>query len=883
MSSFNNITKIKYNQNQSDPVSLCEYVLCSDTNNKKVVVFKFKNNLNQQLSEIKFEVFQYDENNDLIEKVVVSHDNFKTPEGEFFIPNAKLRVLDNCVSIKTVLLYAKFERVEWSNNEFTELTYTKYEFRNDYKKVKNSNKISKPTIKSRFLNKVEVLGEKQQAERLYRGLTRKKGFSATSTYNATRSKVAFWFTLAFSILLVLYVGVSAGIYKFTSKVIFDGTFDYTILSNTEVSITDYEGKEKDVTIPMYFREYKIVSIGEEAFENSYITSITFTSEITIEDKAFKGSSLLTTFNNADLVKSIGYNAFEGCSSLKEVEFSNASTVKAYAFKNCKSLSKVSLPLATLEIGTFIGCKSLKSLTINDTYQNSFQTLFNEEGKESTPSVQYLHISRKYIDSGYFDNCSNLTQIEFPTDTLPMFGFGGLSGANLDKRFYDSNETCEVYYGEIVSFNSESTKLIIPNSITRIENSLKFIKSIANSITDLTIEYKGSDIDLNSSFLSQFRNLEKLTLDEGVTVSSDFLYSSNLKEISLYAGYFYNISLPSRCTKLNILGDGNTTSTWINNIGNIGNITDLFVEKTVYVGTSSFRTLTGLQHLTVYNTSKPLNYMGISTFISSLDILLDEKNTEIADSFASGYNNLRTINIPEGITYIGKEFIKNNTTITSFTLPTTVKQVGLPLIGSGCTNLRDVTTHLLGSSAISNSSYYAFNASSPYTVSLNITAENVKLIDTFSNNCGMMKNLTIKNVVDAEYGCFSGLTSIENIKLKIDEFDSIGYLFASKNYDIGLKSLNIETSKLENTDFSGATISKLIVTGACEIESNLLANVSIDGIYFTNSSSFGENVDYYEFFEAYNGYVYLEGDFEYSALGYEERIFANVPLDVFMSR
>ena len=61
MSSFNNITKIKYNQNQSDPVSLCEYVLCSDTNNKKVVVFKFKNNLNQQLSEIKFEVFQYDE------------------------------------------------------------------------------------------------------------------------------------------------------------------------------------------------------------------------------------------------------------------------------------------------------------------------------------------------------------------------------------------------------------------------------------------------------------------------------------------------------------------------------------------------------------------------------------------------------------------------------------------------------------------------------------------------------------------------------------------------------------------------------------------------------------------------------------------------------
>ena len=42
MSSFNNITKIKYNQNQSDPVSICEYVLCSDTDNKKVTATVFK-------------------------------------------------------------------------------------------------------------------------------------------------------------------------------------------------------------------------------------------------------------------------------------------------------------------------------------------------------------------------------------------------------------------------------------------------------------------------------------------------------------------------------------------------------------------------------------------------------------------------------------------------------------------------------------------------------------------------------------------------------------------------------------------------------------------------------------------------------------------------
>ena len=883
MSSFNNITKIKYNQNQSDPVALFEYVLCSDTENKKVVVFKFKNNMNQVLSEIKFEVLQYDENNNLIERVLVHHENFTTPEGSFFIPNAKLRVLENCVSVKTVLVFAKFERVSWSNNQFKEIPFTKNDFREEYRKTKISQKPVKQSIKSRFLEKVEVLSEKQQAAVLYRGLTRKKGFSAASTYKATRSKVAFWMTFAFSILLFLYLGISAGIFSFTSKVIFDGTFDYTLLSNTEASITDYEGKDSSVVIPTYYKDYKIVSIGEKAFDDSYITEITFTSPVTIEDKAFLNSKKLETIINPEMVTSIGYNAFEGCKSLTSVNFENATRVEAYAFKDCTNLKTVILPLATLEMGTFLNCTSLMSLSYDNTYQNSLKTLFNEEGTDNKPSVQYVYTNRKYIDSGYFDDCSKLTKIEFPKDSEPMFGFGALSGANLSDKVYDSNETCEVYYGEIVSFNDNDTKLIIPNSITRIEKSLKFIKNISHKITDLTIEYKGKDITFDKAFIGQFKNLEKVTIGSGVKVNKTMLTSTNIKEISLYSNYTYEISLPSSVKKLNILGDGAVNKSWFYGISNTGSINHLFIDKDVVVNSKALSALTNLTTLDVYNSSKTLDYMGVSYYLTTLNILLNEEQTTIGSLYASGYSKLSTINIPEGITYIGNNFIKENYSITEFTLPQTVVEVGLPLIGSGCNNLTTVNTHFVGSTLDNQCEYGSFNRSNMYTKVLNITGEYTELSSNFSFGCGSLKDLYIANITEYSKGCFKDLTSIKNLNIKINSLDSIGLLFGKSNSMVILETLNISVPSLDNSALQDAHINKLIISGECKISSDLLSNTDVNSIFFTKASSFGEYIDYLTFFTTYDGFVYIAEEFEYPALGYEERIRDNYDLDLFINK
>ncbi len=77
MSSYNNITKIKYTDNASDLVRLNEYIIFQDDKAKrKYIVFKFTNNVTQQLLGLQFEVNQYNVDGALIEKSVVAYNKF---------------------------------------------------------------------------------------------------------------------------------------------------------------------------------------------------------------------------------------------------------------------------------------------------------------------------------------------------------------------------------------------------------------------------------------------------------------------------------------------------------------------------------------------------------------------------------------------------------------------------------------------------------------------------------------------------------------------------------------------------------------------------------------------------------------------------------------
>ena len=146
-------------------------------------------------------------------------------------------------------------------------------------------------------------------------------------------------------------------------------------------------------------------------------------------KAFDACSSLASVTIPNSVTSIGGYAFSGCSTLASVTIGNSVTsIGAYAFRACMSLASVTIPNSVTSIGdyAFAACSSLTSFTVGDLVRN--------------------------IGTGVFSNCSSLTSI-IVNEGNPVF---------------DSREDCNaIIKTDTNTLLAGCKNTIIPNSVTSI--------------------------------------------------------------------------------------------------------------------------------------------------------------------------------------------------------------------------------------------------------------------------------------------------------------------------------------------------------------------------------------------------------------------------------
>ena len=113
----------------------------------------------------------------------------------------------------------------------------------------------------------------------------------------------------------------------------------------------------------------ITSIGFAAFNGcTSITSVIIPSTVeAIETAAFKGCTALTEITLPDTVTVLASLAFANCESLKSVTLStNITELAPYVFSGCTSLILVSIPASVTSISetAFIGCQKLAEVTVD---------------------------------------------------------------------------------------------------------------------------------------------------------------------------------------------------------------------------------------------------------------------------------------------------------------------------------------------------------------------------------------------------------------------------------------------------------------------------------------------------------------------------------------
>ncbi len=499
--------------------------------------------------------------------------------------------------------------------------------------------------------------------------------------------------------------------------IYSEGLEYFLLSNDTYSVVGIGTCiDTDVIIPEYHNGKLVTSIGDFAFAGwGYeVTSIIIPNSVTsIGECAFQ-STWITSIIIPDSVTSIGSQALDDCSKLESITLPFVGATKdgtsnkhfgyifgasAYQYNDDFVPSSLKNVIITgdgvISSYAFYYCYNLESITISDKITSIYYEAFYGCTKLSSVIMGDRVAS---IGSCAFQKCKSLTTVTIP-DSVTSIG---------SQAFSDCTNLVSITIGAGVTSITSNT---FSGCYKLVEIYNKSSLTITAGVTDSfglgrhALDVYTSDEELSklytddSGYLFYLGDSENYLLGYiGTDTALTLPKSCNENDYSIYKYAFYNctsltsVTIPDSVTSMGYSAFHGCTS--------LKSVT--IPDSETSIGEYAFRDCTSLTSINVDENNKYYKSIDgnlyskdgttlIQYAIGKIDTSFTIPNsvTSIGNSAFSSCDSLTSITIPDSVTSIGNSAFYNCTSLTSITIPDSVTSIGSTAFRY-CTNLTSVT-------------------------------------------------------------------------------------------------------------------------------------------------------------------------------------------------
>ena len=497
--------------------------------------------------------------------------------------------------------------------------------------------------------------------------------------------------------------------------------------------------------------YSVTSIGQEAFlNNKDLAKITIPNSVsTIGISAFNGCSSLVSVIIPEKVTTIPDGVFHGCNSLVSATLPEGiQSIGRYAFYDCRSLTAITLPVGIkaigglafmacsslvsiiipegvtkLETGTFAGCTSLVSVELPNTVtEMECETNYSNVGIFSgCTSLQSISIPSgvTVLDNGLFSSCSSLTTISLPAN-LTTIGYQTFYGCS-SLKILDIPQTVKGIGEQAFRGCSAITSITIPEEISTIENATfsgchnlttihfpQSLKTIGNEAfykcSNLAaIDIPNSVTSIGESAFAYCQGVKSLSLPEGLQIIKRNTFTScwQIKEITIPASieYIYQEAFSGCDFSIITMLAETPPFTYDNTFSQYNAI--LFVPQeslNTYKSTAAWNKFENIEYkyksgnmvYGSYGDNTTWSYSLVSNKLSISGTGIMGENKSYGNKLWQEYlNEIKEIEIAEGITTIANYSFANCSSIPSINIPSSVTEIGEWAFAE-CSNLTELT-------------------------------------------------------------------------------------------------------------------------------------------------------------------------------------------------